>query len=65
MSFAAERYVVEMRNLLLQHGAKKSDKDRERWDLRQQADIVEKIMQNNYNNIDKDCNPWSGNDMDF
>ena len=65
MSFAAERYVVDMRNLLLQHGAKESDKDRERWDSRQQADIAEKIRTNNYKNVDKDYNPWSGNDMDF
>ena len=30
MSFAVERHVVEMRDLLLQHGAKESNKDRER-----------------------------------
>ena len=65
MSFAAERYVAQMRDLLLQYGANESDKDRERWDSRQQADIAEKIMKNNYKNIDKDYNPWSGNDMDF
>ena len=65
MSFAAERYVAEMRDLLLQHGAKESDKDRERWDLRQRADVAEKILKNNYKNIDKDYNPWSGNDIDF
>ena len=65
MSFAAERYVAQMRDLLLQYGANESDKDRERWDSRQQADIAEKIMKNNYKNIDKDYNPWSGNDIDF
>ena len=65
MSFAAERYVVQMRDLLIQHGAKESDKDRERWDLRQRADIAEKVMKNNYKNIDKDYNPWSGNEVDF
>ena len=65
MSFAKEMYVVEMRDLLLQHGAKESDKDRERWDLRQRADIAEKVMKNNYKNIDKDYGPWSGNEMDF
>ena len=54
-----------MRDLLLQYGANESDKDRERWYSRQQADIAEKIMKNNYKNIDKDYNPWSGNDMDF
>jgi len=65
MSFAAERYVAQMRDLLLQYGANESDKDRERWDSRQQADIAEKIMKNNYKNVYKDYNPWSGNDMDF
>ena len=65
MRFAAERYVAQMRDLLLQYGANESDKDRERWDSRQQADIAEKIMKNNYKNLDKDYNPWSGNDMDF
>ena len=65
MSFAAERYVAQMRDLLLQYGANESDKDRERWDSRQQADIAEKVMKNNYKNIDKDYNPWSGNEVDF
>jgi hypothetical protein len=65
MSFAAERYVAQMRDLLLQYGANQSDKDRERWDLRQRADIAEKMLKNNYKNIDKDYNPWSGNDIDF
>ena len=60
-----ESYVTQMRDLLLQHGAKESDKDRERWDLRQRADIAEKVMKNNYKNIDKDYNPWSGNEVDF
>ena len=54
-----------MRDLLLQYGANESDKDRERWDLRQRADIAEKVMKNNYKNIDKDYNPWSGNEVDF
>jgi len=65
MSFAKERYVAQMRDLLLQHGANESDKDRERWDLRQRSDVAEKIMKDNYKNIDKDYNPWSGNEMDF
>ena len=29
------------------------------------ADIAEKVMKNNYKNIDKDYNPWSGNEVDF
>ena len=44
MTFAKESYVIQMRDLLLKHGAKESDKDRERWDLRQRADIAEKVM---------------------
>ena len=65
MSFAAQRYVAEMRSLLLHHSAKENDKDRESWDLRHRADVAEKIMKNNYKNIDKDFNPWSGNEMDL
>ena len=65
MSFAKESHVTQMRNLLLQYDANENDKDRKRWDLRQQADIAEKIMKNNYKNIDKDFNPWSGNEADF
>lgn len=65
MSFAKESHVTQMRDLLLQYGANENDKDRKRWDLRQQADISEKIMKNNYKNIDKDFNPWSGNEADF
>ena len=65
MSFTTEKYVTEMRDLLLQYGAGENDKDRERWDLRQRADVAEKILKNNYKNIDKDYNPWSGDDMDF
>ena len=61
MSFATERYVAQMRDLLLQYRANESDKDRERWDSHQQADIAEKVLNNNYKNIDKDYNPWSGN----
>ena len=65
MSFAKEKYVTEMRDSLLQYGANESDKDRERWDLRQRADVAEKIMKSNYKNIDKDYNPWSENELDF
>jgi hypothetical protein len=62
MSFASERYVTEMRDLLLQYGANESDKDRARWELRKSADLAEKSMKSNCNNIiDKDYNPWSGN----
>jgi len=65
MSFAKEKDVAEMRDMLLQFGANENEKDKQRWDLRQRADVAEKIMKNNYKNIDKDYNPWSGNEMDF
>ena len=65
MSFATERYVTPMRDLLLQYGAFETDADRERWRLRQRADVAEQIMKNNYKNIDKDYNPWSASETDF
>ena len=65
MSFATERYVTQMRELLLQYGAFETDADRERWMLRQRADVAEQIMKNNYKNIDKDYNLWSANERDF
>ena len=65
MSFATERYVTPMRELLLQYGAFETDADRERWMLRQRADVAEQIMKNNYKNIDKDYNPWSASETDF
>ena len=65
MSFATERYVTQMRELLLQYGAFETDADRERWRLRQRPDVAEQIMKNNYKNIDKDYNPWSANERDF
>ena len=65
MSFATERYVTQMRELLLQYGAFETDADRERWMLRQRADVAEQIMKNNYKNIDKDYNLWSASETDF
>ena len=65
MSFAKEKYVTEMRDLLLHYGANENDKDRDRWELRQHADVAEKIRKNNYKTIDTDYNPWSGNEIAF
>ena len=65
MSFATERYVTQMRDLLLQYGAFENDADRERWILRKQADVAEQILKNNYKNIDKGYNPWSATETDF
>ncbi len=43
LCFAQERHVVEMRQLLLDHGADETDDDRKRWVTRQQADLYERI----------------------
>ena len=43
LCFARERHVVEMRQLLLDHGADETDDDRKRWVTRQQADLYERI----------------------
>ena len=59
MSFTPMKYVVEMRNLLLEYGAAESDQDKSRWDLRQKADFVERIRIDSEKNIDKEYNPWS------
>ena len=35
------------------------EQDKSRWELRQQADVAERIRIDNHKNIDKDSNPWS------
>ena len=60
MSFAKMNHDAEMRDLLLQHGANENNEDKARWELRQRADFCERIRINNYNNIDKDYDPFSG-----
>ena len=60
MTFAREKHVAEMRELLLQHGAEEKDEDKARWELRKRADFCERIRINNYNSIDKDYDPCSG-----
>ena len=44
--FASENHVVQMR-LLLDHGAKESEEDKARWDLRQQATFCERLRLSN------------------
>ena len=51
MSFAKEKDVAEMRDMLLQFGANENEKEKQQWDLRQRADVAEKIMKDNYKNI--------------
>ena len=41
--FAQEEHVEKMRALLLQYGAKQSEEDLKRWELRQRADLCERI----------------------
>ena len=60
MTFAKMSHVAEMRDLLLQYGANENDEDEARWELRRRADFCERIRINNYNNIDKDYDPFSG-----
>ena len=59
LTFANEKHVAEMRNLLLQFGADESDEDRARWSLRRRSDICERIRSNVYNSVDKNYNPWT------
>ena len=65
LSFAKDKDVAQMRDLLLQCGANENDREREGWDLHQRASVAEKIRKNNRKNIDKAFNPWSGNEVDF
>ena len=41
--FAQEEHVEKMRALLLQYGARQSGEDLQRWELRQRADLCERI----------------------
>ena len=41
--FAQETHVEKMRALLLQYGARQSEEDLQRWELRQRADLCERI----------------------
>jgi len=60
MSFAHEKHVAEMRNLLLEFGANESDEDKERWKLRQRSDFSDRLQMSIYNSIDKEYDPISG-----
>ena len=54
MSFASTHHVVQMRNLLLEYGAKESEEEKERWVLRQLSDKAERIRMNNERDIIKE-----------
>ena len=60
MTFASMKDVVEMRTLLLKHGAKEHEEDKSRWDLRQRADAADKIRLNNERSIvnERDYYSW-------
>ena len=60
MSFASMKDVVQMRDLLLNLGAKEHEEDKSRWDLRQRADAAEKIRLNNERSIvnERDYYSW-------
>ena len=51
MSFAPTNYVVRMRDLLLEYGAKESEEEKKRWVLRQLADKAERIRMNDERDI--------------
>jgi len=51
MSFASTPHVVQMRNLLLEYGAKESEQEKAWWELRQSADRAELIRINNERSI--------------
>ena len=51
MSFAPTNYVVRMRDLLLEYGAKESEEEKKRWVLRQLADKSERIRMNDERDI--------------
>ena len=59
MSFAHEKHVAEMRDLLLQFGAIETNEDKDRWKLRQRSDFCEKIQKSIYDSIDKNYDPMT------
>ena len=59
MSFAHEKHVAEMRDLLLEFGAIETDEDKDRWKLRQRSDFCEKLQKSIYDSIDKDYDPMT------
>ena len=59
LTFATERDVEAMRELLLMHGAHESEEDRQQWATRQKADFYEKVRLSDYYDDPRGFNPWS------
>ena len=51
MSFAPTNYVFQMRDLLLEYGAKETEEEKKRWILRQLSDKAERIRINDERDI--------------
>jgi hypothetical protein len=58
LTFAREKDVEAMRELLLKHGAHESEKDRKQWATRQKADFNEQVRLSEYYDDPCGCNPW-------
>ncbi len=59
LTFATEKDVEAMRELLLMHGAHESEEDRRQWAVRQKADFCEKVRLSEYYDDPRGFNPWS------
>ena len=53
LMLAQEKHVAAMRDLLLKYGAEENDFDRERWRLRQAADLCERVRLQNASDIEE------------
>ena len=65
MTFASAKNLDPMRNLLLQHGAKETDEDKKRLEVRRRADIPETIREKEFLEDEREFNPWGAHDIDF
>ena len=54
MTFARACDVREMRLLLLEHGAKESQADQKRWEIREACDMNEKAWLANFHRDDRE-----------
>ena len=57
MTFAPERSVVAMRDLLLQRGLIETEDDKKRWTLRQETDEFEHHRRRVFYEDDRDLSP--------
>ena len=62
ITFAEEWHVEEMRDLLLQHGARESESDVERWNIRRRADEGERERIKKEEDLENEFNAAPCND---